>query len=118
VLGHREGVDAGRIADGDPAHARGVEVDVVGAGAPDRDHLEARAPREDPIGEARMGPDVDGDPGVADAPDQLGLVVRATLGEDPEGAERLGALLSRRALEDGRKVVGDDDHAVRAENTA
>jgi hypothetical protein len=118
VLGHREGVDAGRVADRDSTHARGVEVDVVGAGAPHRDHLEPRTRGEDPVAEARVGPDVDGDARVADAPDELGLVVGAALGEHAEIPQGLRALLGRRPLEDGREVVGDDDHAVRAEKTA
>src|SRR5439155_4147003 len=83
VLGDRERVDAGRVADRDPVAAGGVEVDVVGAGAPDRDHLELPARLHHPIGEARVGPDVDGDARGVDALDQLGLVVGAPGGEDP-----------------------------------
>src|SRR5207245_2037800 len=75
VLGDGESVDPGRVADRDPVTARRVEVDVVGAGAPDRDHLELSARLHHPIGEAGVSPDVDGDAGGVNTFDKLGLVV-------------------------------------------
>ena len=73
---------------------------------------------EDAVAEARMRPDIDGHAGVSDAADQLLLPIGAALAEDAQRAQGLGALLGGRALEHGREVVRDDDHAVFAENTA
>ncbi len=74
--------------------------------------------REDRVGEPRVGADVDGDPRVADAPDQLVLLVGAALGEHAHVAERLRALVGRRAVEHRREVVGNDDHAPAPAKTA
>src|SRR5262249_35812770 len=86
-----------------------VEVDVVGPGAPDRDHLEIAARRHDTVGEPGMGADVDGHLGSVDAPDQLGLVVGAARNEYPGLADLLAALVGGRAVEDGREVIRDGD---------
>src|SRR5260370_754940 len=118
VVSRREGVDPGGVAERDPAHARRVQVEVVGAGAPHRDHLELRAGLEHALAEAGVGADVDGAGGVADAADQLGLLVRPALGEDADRPEALGARVTLAALEDGGEVVRDDDHAGGLEKTA
>src|SRR4029077_20742817 len=111
-------VDAGGIADRHPAHARRVQVEVVGADAPHRDHLELGAGLEHRLAEAGVGADVDGAGGVADPADQLGLLVRAALGEDADRSETLGPLVALAALEDGGEVVRDRDHAGGLAKTA
>ena len=58
------------------------------------------------------------DLGVADAADQLHLLVGAALGEDAHRAQALRPLVRRAAVEDGGEVVGDDDHARGPANTA
>src|SRR5262249_10024111 len=108
----RESVHAGRVADGDAAHARGVEVDVVRARAPDRHELEGGAGGEDALGEAGMRADVDRDLGPADATDELLLVVGAALREHGDLARLLQAAVRHAALEDRGKIVRDDDHAA------
>ena len=75
LLGHREGVDPGCVADRDAAPAGRPQVDVVGAGAPHRDHRQLAAGGQHAVAEAGVGADVDGHAGAADALDQLGLVV-------------------------------------------
>src|SRR5207244_13413449 len=109
VVGEGEGVVPGRVADRDPVPAGRFEVDVVGAGAPDRDHLELSARLHHPIGEAGVSPDVDGDAGGVDTLDQLGLVVGTPGGVDLRVANLATALVRGRVLEDRRKVVGDRD---------
>jgi len=109
VLGDGEGIGARRVAHGDAAAARRVQLDVVGAGAPDRDHLEIRAGDEYAVGEARVGADVDGDARAPDALDQLLLVVGAARGVDDGLAELARRLVGGGVLEDAGKVVRDDD---------
>ena len=96
-----------------PAAAGRVQVDVVGAGAPHRDHLEVAAGGEDAVGEAGVGADVDGHAGAADALDELGLVVGAAGGDDAR-SRRACATRSwaARALEHAREIVGDGDEGV------
>jgi hypothetical protein len=101
-------VCSGCVAHGDAAATGGVEIDVVGAGAPDRHHLQLRAGREDAVGEPGVCPDVDGHARAVDALDQLLLLVGATRGEHARLAELLGAVVGGRVLEHARKIVGDD----------
>jgi len=118
MLSHREGIDAGSIADGYAAHAGGLQIEIVGARAPDGHHLEGGAGREHAVGEAGVRADIDGDGGAADAPDQLLLLIGAALGEDDDVTELFRPLVGRSALEDRRKVVGDRDHSWAAEKMA
>jgi hypothetical protein len=109
VLGDGERVDTGRVADGHAAPARRREVDVVDASAPHGDHLEVRAAGEDGVGEACVRTDVDGDVRAVDTADELGFLVGAAGGEEPDVADRAALRVRRRAFEDGGKVVGDGD---------
>jgi len=59
-----------------------------------------------------VGSDVDDRARAVDAADQLGLVVGAACGIDARLAELLQPLVGRRALEDAREVVGDDDERL------
>ena len=56
-----------------------------------------------------LSPNVDGDTRPLEATDQLGFVVGAALAVDAKLTQLLAALLDKRAPEDGRKIVGDDD---------
>ena len=112
VLGDGEGVDAGRVADRHAAPAGRVEVEVVGARAPDRHHLELRARGEDTVGEARVRADVDGDARTTDAPDQLGFLVRAARRVDDRLAELARGLVGRGLVEDAREIVRHDDEGI------
>jgi len=89
VLGDGEGVHPGRVAHGHATATGGVEVDVVRAGAPDRDELDVAAGGEHRVGEARVGSDVDDRARAVDAADQLGLVVGAARGVDARLADLL-----------------------------
>lgn len=112
VLGHRVGVDSGGVAHRDAVAPRRLEIDVVNAGAPDRDQLEARVGAEEGIGELGVGPDVDDDLGVPDAPAELGFLIGSRLSEDLDGAEALEPLMGRSPMKDRREVVGDGDQGV------
>ena len=118
MLGHREGVDARRVADGDAAHARGIQIEVVRTRSPYRNHLEAGAGREHPVAEAGMRADVDGDLGPADAADQLLFLVGAALGEHHDVPQLLGPLVGGSAFEDRGEIVGNDDHATESAKIA
>ena len=65
-----------------------------------------------PDGKYLASGDVDGIARVADATDQLGLVIRAALDVDARVTELLAPLVGGRAVEDGREVVRDYDHGL------
>src|SRR5262249_55509284 len=106
------------VAHGDATHARRVQIDVVGARAPHRDHLEAGATGEDAVREPGVGTNVDGDLRPPDAADELLLLVGAALGEDGHVAQLLRALVSDGAVEHRGEIVRDADHAWAAEKMA
>ena len=109
VLGDGVSVDTRRVGDRHSAGPAGGEVDVVGPGAPDGDEAEARAPRQDVIGELRVSADVDDDLRVADPPDELRLLVRAALGVHGDLAQLPQPRLGGGAGEGSREVIRDHD---------
>src|SRR5207245_11463043 len=106
------GAGARRVGHRHPPAAGRLQVDVVGAGAPDRDQLHLAAGGYHAVGELGVSADVDGDPREADALDQLGFLVGAPRADHARLPELLGALVGGRALEHAREIVGDGDERV------
>jgi len=109
VLGDGMGVDPRRVGDRHSAGPAGGEVDVVGSGPPDGDQAETGARGQDVVSELRVSADVDDDLRVADAADELRLLVRAALGVHGDIAQLPQSRLGGGAGEGSREVVGDHD---------
>ena len=82
VLGHRDRVHAGCVANSYAAARRRIEIDIIRPRTPDRYETQAGTGAEHHVAKMRVSADIDRDLCSADAARKLGLFVGAAVGVD------------------------------------